>query len=207
MPGAAVPNCAENGIRGTGRHRPVVTIWPAARAICRVGYNRVVSASLERLLDDLNPAQREAVIAGDGPERAMLEALIQDLGLRDAVELVGELDDIPSLLAESDCFVLSSTSEGMPISILEAMAAGLPVVASDVGGVHELVTEGKTGYLVPPGDATALAAALQQVLRNPGLRAELGACARSTVESEFTVSRVQREHATLYRELAAGSTR
>jgi glycosyltransferase involved in cell wall biosynthesis len=189
----------------------------AVRSHARTARPRIVSvgrlkapkdlATLLRALALIREDPFEAVIAGDGPERAMLEALIKDLGLRDAVELVGELDDIPSLLAESDCFVLSSTSEGMPISILEAMAAGLPVVASDVGGVHELVTEGKTGYLVPPGDATALGAALQQVLRDPDLRAELGARARSTVESEFTVSRVQREHATLYQELAAGSTR
>jgi glycosyltransferase involved in cell wall biosynthesis len=147
----------------------------------------------------------DAVIAGDGPERSALEAAVDRLGLAGAVDLTGERDDIPAFLAAADCFVLSSTSEGMPISVLEAMAAGLPVVASDVGGVHELVTEGTTGCLVPPRDPEALAGALRPLLGDPELRARLGAQARRDVEQRFTVDRVQREHLQLYRDVVGAS--
>jgi len=142
-----------------------------------------------------------AVLVGDGPEREALEAAAQRLGLGDVVEFAGERDDVPSLLAAADCFVLSSTSEGMPISVLEAMAAGLPVVASDVGGVHELVREGETGFLVPEREATALARAIRPLLGDHGERARLGANGRTDVEATFTVSRVRREHVELYRRL------
>jgi glycosyltransferase involved in cell wall biosynthesis len=143
----------------------------------------------------------EVVIVGDGPERGRLEGEAHRLGLSGVVTFAGERHDVPAFLGEADCFVLSSTSEGMPLSILEAMAAGLPVVASDVGGVSELVAEGTTGSLVPPSDPEALATALRPLLTDAGLRAQLGTNARAEIESNFDVSRVRREHMTLYRRL------
>ena len=86
-----------------------------------------------------------------------MTAEIRRLGLEERVQLAGERSDVPDLLAGSDVFVLSSRSEGLPVSVLEAMAAELPVVASNVGGLAELVVDGETGMLVPPGDPAALA--------------------------------------------------
>jgi glycosyltransferase involved in cell wall biosynthesis len=140
-------------------------------------------------------------VIGDGPDRAALEEMIQALGLDTRVQLVGDRDDVLALLGESDCFVLSSTSEGLPISILEAMAAGLPVVASDVGGVHELVAPDVTGLLVPARDPAALAQALGSLLVDASVRARLGAAARAAVEERFNVDRVRKEHLTLYESL------
>ena len=138
-------------------------------------------------------------IAGDGPDRPALEAEIDRLGLSDHVELLGTRDDVPELLASSDVFVLSSDSEGLPMSVLEAMAAGLPVIASAVGGVPEAVRDGETGALVPPGDSAALARALRRLVADPALRERLGDAGRRRVEQEFSLERFEREHLELYR--------
>jgi glycosyltransferase involved in cell wall biosynthesis len=141
------------------------------------------------------------LIAGDGPDRPALEAEIDRLGLTN-VELLGTRDDVPELLAGSDVFVLATESEGLPMSVLEAMAAGLPVVASAVGGVPELVVDGETGVLVPPGDSAALARALETVVADPGLRDRLGDAGRQRAEHEFSLDRFEREHLELYRNRA-----
>jgi len=152
------------------------------------------------LLDGLS---FEAIVVGDGPDLEHLEARSRRLGLVDRVTFAGEQPDVPERLARADCFVLSSVSEGLPISVLEAMAAGLPVVASDVGGVHELVGEGVTGSLVPPRDPEALAAALRPVLADAGLRARLGQAGRAEVEMSFSIEAFQRGHLDLYARLLA----
>jgi len=136
-------------------------------------------------------------IAGDGPDRPALEAELARLGA--AVELLGERDDVPALLARSDVFVLPSRSEGMPMSVLEAMAAELPVVASAVGGVPELVSDGETGALVPPGDPEALAAALAPLVADAGMRARLGRAGRERVQREFGLDACRRAHLEVYR--------
>ena len=141
-------------------------------------------------------------IAGDGPDRAALEAEIGRLGLRDRVELLGTRADIPELLAGADVFVLATDSEGLPMSVLEAMAAGLPVVASAVGGVPEVVRDGETGALVPPRDSAVLAEALGRIVADPALRDRLGEAGRQRVQSEFSLERFEREHLELYRNLA-----
>lgn len=125
------------------------------------------------------------------------------MGLTASVRLVGERDDVPELLSSSSVFVLSSSSEALPVSVLEAMAAGLPVVATRVGGVPELVVDGETGFLVPPSDAAALAAALQRLLDDPELRARLGAAGRARAEEHFALDSFVEGHLDLYRRALA----
>jgi glycosyltransferase involved in cell wall biosynthesis len=145
----------------------------------------------------------EAVIAGDGPDRPAVESEVRRLGLESVVRLAGERNDVEELLAAADLFVLSSRSEGLPLSILEAMAAGLPVVASSVGGVPELVVEGETGLLVPPGDPHALAAAIERLLDDSALRRRLGAAGRTRVSEHFDLASARRAHLDLYRTVLA----
>lgn len=115
--------------------------------------------------------------AGQGPLEADVTALHHELGLGDRFRLLGYRPDVPDLMAAADFFVLGSAFEGLPVSIMEAMAAGLPVVATAVGGVPEAVLDGETGLLVPPHDASALAAAMVTVARSPELRERLGSAA------------------------------
>jgi glycosyltransferase involved in cell wall biosynthesis len=140
----------------------------------------------------------EALLVGDGPDRPAVEAEIRRLGLQACVELAGERGDVPALLADSDLFVLSSRSEGLPVSVLEAMAAELPVVASGVGGLAELVVDGETGILVPPGDSSALAAALGRLVEDRELRRSLGAAGRARAETSFDLGSFRRAHVELY---------
>jgi glycosyltransferase involved in cell wall biosynthesis len=135
---------------------------------------------------------------GEGPDRNAIEAEIRRLELQGRVRLAGERSDVPELLAESDVFVLSSRSEGLPVSVLEAMAAELPVVATDVGGLAELVVDGETGILVPPGDEAALTEALGRVVEDRELRRRLGAAGRARAESSFDLSEFRRAHLELY---------
>ena len=159
--------------------------------------------TLVRALARVRGSPFTATIVGDGPDRAAVEAEIRAAGLEGVVELAGERHDVPRLLADADVFVLSTRSEGAPLSVLEAMAAGLPVVASAVGGVPEIVADGATGLLVPPDDAAALAAALEQLLADAALRRRLGAAGRERVRVRFDLAELQRAHLELYaRELA-----
>jgi glycosyltransferase involved in cell wall biosynthesis len=139
-----------------------------------------------------------ALLVGDGPDRPAIEAERDAFGLEDRLELTGTRSDVRELLAGADAFVLASRSEGAPMSILEAMAAGLPVVASDVGGVGELVDDGVTGLLVPAGDAAALAAALDRLLADPALRRRMGAAGRELALRRFDVGEARRAHVELY---------
>lgn len=159
--------------------------------------------TLIRALAALPAGSFEAVIVGDGPDRDAVEAEIRRLGLDGSVRLTGERGDVPALLAGSDVFVLSSRSEGLPVSVLEAMAAELPIVASNVGGLAELVVDGESGILVPPGDPESLAGGLRRLIEDPELRRGLGAAARARAEASFDLASFQRAHVELYdRQLA-----
>ena len=131
------------------------------------------------------------IIAGDGPLRNELSSLIQGLGLDTRVQLLGLRQDMPTLYAASDAFVLSSAWEGMPGVVLEAMAARLPVVATSVGAILEMVENGTHGFVVPPKDPTLLADAMRRVMDLPEeSRREIGEKARSRIEREFLPDRV-----------------
>jgi len=134
-----------------------------------------------RELLDAMPQNLTLWVAGDGPLRSALEAAARPLGGR--VQFLGFRADIPSLLRAADCFVLATRSEGLGSSILEAMAAGLPVVATRVGGIPEIVAEGRTGILVAPEDPTGLANALARMAGDRGLREEMGRGGRERAAS------------------------
>src|SRR4029078_5477571 len=121
------------------------------------------------------------LIIGDGPCRDAIRQRAQQSGISDQVLMLGSRDDIPRLLATMDVFALTSHIEANPISILEAMSVGRPVVATNVGSIHEAVSEGQTGYLVPPGDADQLAERVLHLLREPLECGSMGAAAREAV--------------------------
>jgi glycosyltransferase involved in cell wall biosynthesis len=143
------------------------------------------------------------LVVGDGPDRDELLAEHERLALGADVELVGVRNDVPELLAACDGFVLATTYESLPLSIIEAMAAGLPCVVSDVGGVPELVVDGETGLLVPPSDPPALAAALGRLAADPALRRTLGAASLARAEACFDLPGFRAAHLDEYRRLVS----
>lgn len=145
------------------------------------------------------------IIAGDGPQREALERHVAELGLTDSVRLLGDRQDVPQLLAECDVFVLSSIAEGMPVTLLEAMATGLPVVATDVGGVATVVASGVTGTLVPAGDPPALASALGTYVDDEILRRRHGDAGRKRAVAQFGLPAMVSAYVTLYDELLGRS--
>jgi len=137
------------------------------------------------------------MIVGDGPERPALEALAGNLGIADAVRFLGQRNDARRWLAGCDAYVNCSVSEGVSLTILEAMAAALPIVATRVGGTPEVIDEA-SGLLVPARHAPALQQALVSLIGDAGRRRTLGDGARARVETTFTLDRMIRAYATLY---------
>ncbi|MTJ12918.1 glycosyltransferase family 4 protein [Anabaena sp. UHCC 0187] len=137
-------------------------------------------------------------LVGSGSSLESCKALANSLGITEQVSFLGDRRDVPDLLAQSQIFILSTHYEGLPISILEAMRAGLPVVATNVNGIPEEVENGKTGLLVPPKDIDALAKALQTLIESPELRQQMGEAGRQKFEQEFTVERMINETKIVY---------
>jgi len=150
-------------------------------------------------------SQARLVLVGSGPELPACQLLARRLGIAPFVDFLGDREDVPSLLAGASILALTTRYEGLPVSILEAMRAGLPVVASDVGGIAEQVEHGTTGILVPRGDVDATAAALCMLLRDPSLRQAMGEAGRRKFLREFTVDRMLAQTEAIYaRVLAEG---
>ena len=141
------------------------------------------------------------LIIGDGPHRWRLERYTDQTKLRDVVTFLGERDDVSRILPHCDCLWLASEYEGQSNAIMEAMAAGVPVVASDIPGNRDLVMHGETGYLVPLGDRAAFARWTDQLLDDPPLIRRLGDAGRERIRREFTVEQMIARHAALYRDL------
>jgi glycosyltransferase involved in cell wall biosynthesis len=179
------------GARRARSDGPTPTILSVGRLAAPKDFTTLLQA-----LARLEPGSFRAWIVGNGPERAALESDVRELGLVDAVDMLGERDDVARLMTRSDVFVLSSRSEGFPLSILEAMAAGLPVVGSAVGGVPELI--GNSGFLVAAGDVDALAAALRQLVEDAELRSRHGELARREAEARFDLPAFHRAYLDLY---------
>lgn len=144
------------------------------------------------------------LLAGDGPERERLEARAAELGVGDRVRFLGRREDVPQLLAACDVFALPSLYEGSSLAVLEAMAAGIPVVSSAIGGTEELIEDGRSGLLVPPGDAAGLASALRRLLGDPVLRKELAGSARERVDAGLRREQNAERVEAVYRELLGG---
>ena len=142
-------------------------------------------------------------LVGDGPERRHLEQLTRKLNLTRQVEFLGDRSDVPALLTGAGFFVTASLTEGISLTLLEAMAVGLPVIATSVGGNSEIVDAPRTGQLVPPGDAAGLAAAMVAMCRQPDRWQALGRAGRERVEEHFDVRRMVSDYERLYRELLA----
>jgi glycosyltransferase involved in cell wall biosynthesis len=143
------------------------------------------------------------LIAGHGPEQARLEELISELGLGDVVLLLGRRLDVPELLAELDVAVCASEFEGSPLAVMEYMEAGLPIVATRVGGVPDLIEDGVHGLLVEPGDHRGLAAAIDDLLTDRARASALGAHARERRRREFDLDAMVHAVEALYEELLA----
>lgn len=154
-----------------------------------------------RIVTDAEP-RFELDLVGDGPDRAMLEALRDELGLQSNVKFHGYRLDVRSLLSQAGLFVLSSVTEGLSISVLEAMAASLPVVATNVGGNPEVVANGTTGIIVPPRNPSVLAASMLELIRNPRRAEQMGRAGRERVEEHFDLCQVAAKYERIYRRLS-----
>lgn len=197
----SIPNGVDaSRFRHGGRARPrrpvVVSV---GRLESQKGYDMLIKAV--KLCAD-GGVDAEFAIAGDGPQRQELEQKISGYALGGKVQFVGRTDDVSGLLAAADVFVSPSRWEGMPNVVLEAMAAGLPVVATAVGGTTELVVHGQTGLLVPPDDTRAMADALTALVSTPTYRRKLGKRARARVLKHFTWERNVAAFSALYDDLA-----
>ncbi len=169
-------------------------LWPEK------GHDFLIRA-LRPILNAAATARRSLLaIAGDGPEHDNLVHLIADLELDDRVLLLGNRRDVPDLVAAADSFLLSSVREGLPLVIPEAMAAGLPVLATAVGGVPKVVVEGETGFLVESGDADALVDRLTTLRDDLSLRRELGERGRVRANESYSCERMVRDYDKIYQE-------
>lgn len=140
------------------------------------------------------------VVVGDGPLRSSLEARVDELGMAEQFLFAGERNDVDQIYRSFDVYVLPSFQEGMPMALLEAMAAGLPVVATKVGGVPDLVCDSSIGALVEPGDPTAIAAGIRDLLGDQSRRERMGSNARRRVEKQFSAAAMARNYVELYQQ-------
>ena len=154
---------------------------------------------------ELRDPPAHLVVVGDGEERARLDALASRLGLGQRIHFLGWRTDLETILPELDMVICASKNEGTPVALIEAMAAGVPALSTDVGGVADLVTHGETGWLVPPGDPPAMARAIQHLLGDAALRARLAAAARPLALERHGVEGLIRRVEALYTELLRGN--
>jgi len=145
------------------------------------------------------------VLAGQGVLRAQLQERVNQLGLTNRVHFLGLRRDIPDVLGAADIFALGSDYEGNPLSVIEAMAAGLPIVSTAAGGVPELLQNGKQGFIVQPGHCEQLSEAMSILLKDSDLRRTMGAAAAARAKEKFDVSAMVRAYEDLYDELSAPS--
>jgi len=176
-------------------------VFLAVGRLAAIKNHALMLRALRRALDA--GARARLRIAGDGPERAAIEALRRELGLEAAVEMLGFREDIPGLLREADVFILTSRYEGISVALLEAMRAGLPVVATRVGGVPETVRDGETGILAGPDDEAGIAAAIESLARDRARREAMGRRALELLRAEVSLERMTERYIGFYAGAAA----
>jgi glycosyltransferase involved in cell wall biosynthesis len=169
--------------------------------VARLSAQKNVGALLQALAAMDRRRDPVLLVCGDGEEQGRLEAEAGRLGVAERVRFLGSRADVPEVLGASDVFVLPSLYEGHPLSVMEAMAAGRPVIATTVGGVPELVQPGETGLLVPPGDTSALAAAMDQLARSEEERGRLGRRGAQVAAERFDVSHMAAAYDRLYQSM------
>jgi glycosyltransferase involved in cell wall biosynthesis len=196
-PGVVVPESAERQTPSTPRATGKV-VGTAGRLAPIKGIPNLILA-IAGLRADIPDVRLE--IAGAGPAQPSLERQVRELGLNDCVTFLGWQVDLQSVMSGWDVFVAPSLEEAFSISALEAMAAGLPVVASSVGGLPELVEDGCTGWLVPPGKSEALVARLRELLLNPDQRRAFGGAGRARARTHFSAERMVADISGIYDEL------
>ena len=145
------------------------------------------------------------VVVGEGPDQGKLEQLIDELGIRASVSMLGRRDDMPSVYASLDVMVSSSRQEGLPMAILEGMASGLPLVATAVGEVPTVVQDGVTGLLVPAEDVERLATSILELLGDAAKRKRFGAAARKLIEDDYSAQRMTADYLRVYDEAIAAA--
>jgi glycosyltransferase involved in cell wall biosynthesis len=185
-------------------HRAIaeIVVGTAGRLVELKGIEYLIRA-VAALRNDFPTLRLE--IAGFGPQRVRLEEEVARTDLAGRVKFLGWIDDIGSVLSRWDVFVLPSLEEGFPVAALDAMAAGLPVIASSVGGVPELIEDEKSGWLVPPRDVEALTARLRVLLGNSELCQSVGAAAFARVRDHFNAAQMANAFGRLYDELLGES--
>ena len=184
---------AELGLpAGTHLIGAVGRLWPQKRQKDLIWAAELLKA----VRDDVH-----LLLIGDGPQRAQLERFVRQVDIGDRVHFMGARDDVASLMPHFACLWLASGYEGQSNAVMEAMAHGLPVVASDIPGTRDLVIDGETGYLVPVGDTAEFARKTNRLLDHGDLAARLGAAGKDRVASHFTVEQMIAGHVQLYREV------
>jgi len=191
--------------------RRAIGVGPGQALILQVAGFRPVKdhATAIRAFARLRRAGADAVLAfaGAGPTQAEARTLAESLGVADRVRFLGARGDVPQLWAAADAGLLTSLSEGVSVAGLEAMAAGRPMIATDVGGNAEIIADGRTGRLAPRGDDKAIAEAMQQLIEHPELRHAMGRAARQRLEARFTQTAMHEAYDRLYRSLLAAPKR
>jgi len=197
IPSGVDPAPYENIPPRGGEPSPVV-VGTVAALEARKGHRFLLEAAAE-----LKRRGRSFIfrVAGDGSEKTALQEMARKLGVEREVEFVGFVADVAGFLASIDIFVLASMFEGLGVAAIEAMAAARPVVATAVGGLKDLVVEGETGFLVPPGDSMALAQALDGLAEEKELARAMGKKGRARVLEHFTMERMARANEEFYYQL------
>jgi glycosyltransferase involved in cell wall biosynthesis len=183
----------EIGVEATG---------PVILQVARLDYLKDHATAI-RMLERVVRVRRQArlVLVGDGPEQTKIEELIRQRNLGAHVRLLGLRNDVARLLSAADVFLLTSISEGIPLTLIEAMAAGLPVVATRVGGIGEVVVDGETSLLAASGDDAALAESILRLADNPDLGRQLGTNGRERAFAMFSEAKMHAGYRQLYREM------